>query len=263
MKRLIIVAGCIFVLALIVPYSYAQMGEGMMGGGQKQMMAPEGSQKTVAGTAGEKIFNDECASCHPNGGNIIVPGLPLKGSRVLANFRTFAAFIRHPKMPDGSEGSMPAFGNSKISGKQARELYHYIRSDWGYGAKGGYGMGPGMMGGGYGMKPGMMGGYGMGNYGMGPGMMSGGYGMGMGGYGMGPGMMGRHGMGPGSSAQDPECQKFYDDTLKMRKELHDKKFEYFEAVRNPKTTMETLANLQKEMRQLHDKIYSQSPLGCW
>lgn len=126
--------------------------------------------------------------------------------------------------------------------------------------QGGYGMGPGMMGG-YGMGPSMMGRGGMmGGYGMGPGMM-GGYGMGhgmMGGYGMGPGMM-----GPGYYQQNEACQKFLDETAGMRKDLHSKRYEYFEAVRNPKTTPETVANLEKELRDLQGKIYEKAPQGCW
>lgn len=248
---------CVLALALIVPCSYAQNG-GMMGGQEEQMTGPEKSQESRVEGAGEKIFNRECSRCHPDGGNIIVAGLPLKGSRVLANFRTFIAFIRHPKMPDGSQGSMPSFPKSKLSDWRARELYHYIISIEGYGAPGGYGRGRRTRGG-YGMGPGMMGGDGMG-----PGMMRGdGMGRGMrGGYGMGRGMRGGYGMGPDFESQSPECQKFYDETAKIRKELHDKRFEYFEAVRKPKTTMETLANLQKEMKELQDKIYSKAPLGC-
>ena len=98
--------------------------------------------------------------------------------------------------------------------------------------------------GGYGMGSGMMGGYGMG-----PGMM--------GGYGMGRGMMGR-----GHSVYSPECQKFYDDTATLRKELNNKRFEYFETLRNPKATGETAMQLDKEMRELQEKIYAKAPLGC-
>jgi hypothetical protein len=143
---------------------------------------------------------------------------------------------------------------------------------------GGYGMGPGMMGpgwgGGYGMGPGMMGGGGYGGgycpncgaylgprggYGMGPGMMGPGYG---GGYGMGPGMM-----GPGWGARQgyglsEECQKYFDESAGMRKELYNKRFEYFEATRNPKTTPETAAKLEKELWDLQQKIYSQAPASC-
>ncbi len=112
---------------------------------------------------------------------------------------------------------------------------------------GGYGMGQGMMGygGGYGMGQGMMGGggYGMGHHGM----------MGSGGYGM---------MGPGYYAHSPECQAFYNDTAKLRKELHDKKFEYFETLRNPKTTGETATKFDKEITELQEKIYAKAPIGC-
>jgi hypothetical protein len=102
------------------------------------------------------------------------------------------------------------------------------------GPHGGYGMGPGMMGQGM----------------MGPGMM--------GGQGMGPGMMGR-----GYQGQSPECQKFYDETAGLRKELHNKEFEYFEAARNPKTTGEALMKIEKEVRELQEKIYAKGPIGCW
>ncbi len=219
MKRVMIILAVSLVLCIPV---YAQMGNGMMGG---RMMQPEKSRKPGVEGVGSKIFDDECRSCHPNGGNIIVPGLPLIGSRVLANVRTFVAFIRHPQMPDGSEGSMPSFDKSEISDPQAEELYYYIKSADEYGAGGGYG------------------------YGMGPGMM---------GDGMGPGMI-----GTGPYGQSAECRKFYDDTVKSRKELNDKRFEYFEAVRNPKTTMGTVIGLQKEIRDLQDRIYSEAPLGCW
>ena len=113
--------------------------------------------------------------------------------------------------------------------------------------------------------PGETGGYGPGGYGMGPGMM-GGYGPG--GYGMGPGMMGgyggyRRGYAPGPGyGQSAECQKFLDDTVKLRKELHNKGFEYSEAVRNPETSPQAVAKIEKEIRQLQEKIYSKVPQGC-
>lgn len=128
-------------------------------------------------------------------------------------------------------------------------------------------MGYGMMGRGYGMGPGMMGGgqqgwqycphcgqpLGQGGYGMGPGMMGGGYG-----YHMSPGMM-----RPGYYGQSEECQKFFDQNAGVRKELNSKRFDYFEAARNPKTTPESLSKLEKEIRQLHKKIYAKAPQSCW
>lgn len=99
-----------------------------------------------------------------------------------------------------------------------------------------------------------------GGYGMGPGMM--GRGM-MRGQRMGPGMMGQGMMGRGYQSQSPECQKFYDETSGLRKELHNKRFEYFEAARNPKTTGEALMEIEKEVRELQEKIYAKGPIGCW
>jgi mono/diheme cytochrome c family protein len=83
--------------------------------------------------AGGELFAANCQACHPNGGNIIVAQLPLKTSRRLASEQAFVSFIRAPKMPDGSPGSMPAFPSDMISDRQAGELYQYVvamRSRW-------------------------------------------------------------------------------------------------------------------------------------
>ena len=89
---------------------------------------------------------------------------------------------------------------------------------------------------------------------MGPGMMGGGYGMG---YGM---------MGRGHYDYSEECQKFLDETAQQRKELYNRRYEYSEAFRNPKTSPETIANLEKEIRELQEQIYKKAqkvPQGCW
>jgi hypothetical protein len=221
-------------------------------------------------SSGEKIFNKNCRVCHINGGNVINPSIPIRGSFKLANIETFKTFIRNPKLPDGSKGAMPSFSKSQISDDQVKDLYQYIISDQGLnltsrgsggtycpycgqylGSQRGYGMGHGMMRG-YGMGSGMMGR----GYGMGSGMM-GGYGMG--GYGMGSGMM----MEPGYYNQSEACQKFLDDTSKMRKELYNKRYDYFEAARNPKSSTETVEKMEKKIRELQEKIYSKAPQGCW
>jgi hypothetical protein len=103
-------------------------------------------------------------------------------------------------------------------------------------------MGPGMMGG----CPGMMGGGMMGRGMMGRGMM-------------GSGMMGGGMMGPGYYGQSEECQKFLDETTGLRKELFNKRYEYFEAYRNPKTSPETITKLEKEIRELQGKMHAKGP----
>lgn len=78
---------------------------------------------------GKQIFEQRCSGCHPRGGNVIMPDMPLLGSSKLSRFNTFIGFIREPKMPDGSKGPMPAFGEKEISHQQAEQLYHYLVKD--------------------------------------------------------------------------------------------------------------------------------------
>jgi hypothetical protein len=112
-----------------------------------------------------------------------------------------------------------------------------------------YGMGPGNAG-----SQGMMGK----SYGMGSGMMGGG----LGGYGLGPGMLRGEIMGPGYYGLSRECQKFLDETVGLRKELYNKRYEYFEALHNPETTPETAENLHNKLLELEQNIYSKTPTGC-
>ncbi|MGW8186734.1 MAG: c-type cytochrome [Desulfobacterales bacterium] len=76
--------------------------------------------------AGRKIFKTNCSACHPNGTNVIMPNLPLKGSSKLNHPDTFIDFLRKPVLPDGKAGPMPAFPAAKISDPEVKELYDYI-----------------------------------------------------------------------------------------------------------------------------------------
>ena len=75
---------------------------------------------------GQRIFVANCSPCHPHGGNIINPNLPLKGSPQLIKFETFLGFIRNPRLPDGSKGAMPAFSQTKVPAEKGKALYEYI-----------------------------------------------------------------------------------------------------------------------------------------
>jgi hypothetical protein len=100
-----------------------------------------------------------------------------------------------------------------------------------------------------------------GGYEMGPGMM-GGYGQG---YSMGPGMMGGYGPGHhfGQGVPSEACNKFLSETAPLRKELHNKRFEYWEAMRDPSTSPETVGKLVKEIHSLQAKIQAKNSQGCW
>ena len=102
---------------------------GFAPGSEQSAQAVQGGGKTTtAAPADQKLYSDNCAACHPKGGNVVVPNLPLKTSKKLASAAAFTAFLRAPKMPDGSEGGMPAFPADQISDKQAAGLLTYISS---------------------------------------------------------------------------------------------------------------------------------------
>lgn len=88
-------------------------------------------------------------------------------------------------------------------------------------------------------------------------MMGPGYGSG---HMMGPGYGGHMGGwgGPGYGTAESD-QKFLDETADLRRELHEKRFEYFEAQRNPETTNDTLTKLGEEINELQEKIREKSP----
>jgi cytochrome c6 len=78
------------------------------------------AQDMQKGKTGKEEYQTNCSPCHPDGGNVIKPEKPLKGSKKLANFKTFISWIRNP-LP-----SMTTFPASQISDKQARERYDFI-----------------------------------------------------------------------------------------------------------------------------------------
>jgi hypothetical protein len=82
-------------------------------------------------------------------------------------------------------------------------------------------------------------------------------GQGYGGHMMDPGygghMMDRKGPGYGAD------KEFLDETADLRKELHEKKFEYFEANRNPETAPDKLTKLEKELHEIQSKIREKAP----
>ena len=104
--------------------------------------------------------------------------------------------------------------------------------------------------------------HGNGRAGYGNNMMGSGYGM-MGG---GNGMMGSNG-GEGTYYDCPGAasfgqggwngeshQKFLEETVDLRKEMNDKRFDYMEAQRNPNTSREQLAEIEKEIIDLRTKL---------
>ncbi len=76
--------------------------------------------------AGERLYATNCGGCHPNGGNVINPALPVIGSAPLKSPDAFIQFNRNPVRPDGSKGTMPAFTKERLSDQELKEIYQYI-----------------------------------------------------------------------------------------------------------------------------------------
>jgi mono/diheme cytochrome c family protein len=75
---------------------------------------------------GERLYAVNCSGCHPNGGNVINPALPVIGSPQLKDPGTFVQFNRNPLKPDGSRGAMPAFPRERLSDQELKQIYQYI-----------------------------------------------------------------------------------------------------------------------------------------
>jgi mono/diheme cytochrome c family protein len=64
--------------------------------------------------------------CHPGGGNIANPNLPLRLAPQFASFETFVEHIRNPTLPGGQLGTMPPISEDVLSDEEAWNLYQFI-----------------------------------------------------------------------------------------------------------------------------------------
>ena len=67
------------------------------------------------------------------------------------------------------------------------------------------------------------------------------------------------GRSPGAEAD----QEFLDKTADLRKDIHNKRFEYREAARNPETTNKELRNIEKEIFDIQTKIQEVAPRSAY
>ena len=122
----------IYALAVVAVVGLGWFGGKLVYGGfspaQEAPAAASPTGSAPAAPAGQRLFAANCSSCHPNGGNAIVAELPMKKSKAIGSAAALTAFIRSPKMPDGSEGQMPSFPPDQLSDRQVGDLYTYIQS---------------------------------------------------------------------------------------------------------------------------------------
>ena len=111
--RVLVCYGICFCLVVILGYFGGQLVYG-----QKRPASASSREYE----AGEKIYATKCSACHPNGGNVIGPTRPVRGSPKLEDLNTFVGWVRHPMAP------MPAFSASTLSEEECKELLAYIRN---------------------------------------------------------------------------------------------------------------------------------------
>jgi len=82
------------------------------------------AQKKAASKTGETKFNELCAMCHPDGGNIVNPKKTLhKKDRETNNVRTEADIIKIMRHPGPG---MTMFDEKTVPDDQAKEIAKYI-----------------------------------------------------------------------------------------------------------------------------------------
>ncbi len=91
-----------------------------------QLVYAEKPAPEVGLQQGERLYAAHCAACHPNGGNVINPKLPVLNSPKLKDVDTFIKFNRNPISPEGAPGGMPAFPKDKLSDNELKQIYEYL-----------------------------------------------------------------------------------------------------------------------------------------
>ncbi len=131
---MLVIYGLAVVCVVGLGYFGARLVYGDWSPAPAQAAAAGTTAGTAAGTAptatattqGQRLFTSNCSTCHPRGGNVVERSLPLKSSKKLTSLATFTAFVRAPKMPDGSKGNMPAFPADQLSDAQLGDIYGYV-----------------------------------------------------------------------------------------------------------------------------------------
>lgn len=83
----------------------------------------------AAGKSGEDLFQEHCAACHPDGGNIVNPKKTLKRKDLIANgVAGEAEIIRLMRNPGPG---MLTFDANTISDNEARAIAKYILGTFG------------------------------------------------------------------------------------------------------------------------------------
>ncbi len=109
----------IYLLSFLTVVGLGYHGGELVLGGRSPNIPPEFHQ------AG-RLFDTHCSACHPGGGNIANPKLPLRNAPQLSSFENFVSQIRNPKLSGGADSTMPPIPREILSDDDAWKLYQFI-----------------------------------------------------------------------------------------------------------------------------------------
>jgi uncharacterized membrane protein len=109
----------IYFLSFLTVVALGYYGGELVLGGRSPYIPPEFREAA-------SIFDAQCGMCHPGGGNIANPKLPLRNAPQLASFQAFLRQIRDPNLSNGESGTMPPISEDELSDEDAWELYQFI-----------------------------------------------------------------------------------------------------------------------------------------
>ena len=114
-----------WLLAVYATGSVCVMALGYLGG---DLTFSGRTPPVLAGTvAGRQLYEAYCSSCHADGGNLLVPGKPLRAAAQIASLEDFRGYLRDPSGRQGNaSGLMPAFTAEQLSDKDVAVLFGYI-----------------------------------------------------------------------------------------------------------------------------------------
>lgn len=81
-----------------------------------------GAKERAAKISGERVFNQYCASCHQDGGNLTVPSKAVAGSAKLSTLALFKDYLNNPL------GHMPYYKNVIDDETTLKALYQYCKA---------------------------------------------------------------------------------------------------------------------------------------
>lgn len=120
----------LLVLAMLLAWSSGVQGQTQGKRVSAKRSTPVRSSKKTATTnttqakpsRGRNLYQSHCASCHEDGGNLVVPSKPIIGSHVLATGATFKSYLDLPV------GTMPHYEDLIKDDGLLNDLYVYVRS---------------------------------------------------------------------------------------------------------------------------------------